>query len=320
MNGDEEMSNGAKGKITRGISNQCFVKAFIESELFELYQANREDLFLGVRNEYINIYYNAAAVCKVEYAKRKEKCRCITARKYLYGDGSGYEKISVHDLCDKYAEIKKNIIANKRCLLEKKAQQQLVYRNNANEQSLWYCVDIEYVIQRSNNSEKSYGRFDIIAIAKAKPHRVALIELKYGSGAMGGESGILKHAKDHMNFIEDCVYAKHLKKELVDIVKSQSELKNCSIHIMDECEMADTPEFYFITLDNEDDKPRNTMRRYVLADVKNASKCNVEKKRCVNITHPNEKKYSPVFLFSDNKIDHIEIDDIIEWNQYTRGL
>ena len=70
-------------KITRGISN-AFAKAFVTSELFTLYKAtlqgNRKDLFLGIRNDYISIYYNGASVCKVEYDEKRRIFSCETAK------------------------------------------------------------------------------------------------------------------------------------------------------------------------------------------------------------------------------------------------
>ena len=73
-------------KITRGISEK-FAAAFVKSNLYKLYSdnmysdKNKEALFLGVRNGYINLYYNGASVCKV----RGTLLKCEVAQKYLYG-------------------------------------------------------------------------------------------------------------------------------------------------------------------------------------------------------------------------------------------
>ena len=56
--------------------------------------------------------------------------------------------------------------------------------NNNNKDSRWYCFDVEWVKafenQQQKNEAKFNGRFDIMAISKKKPQKVALIELKYG--------------------------------------------------------------------------------------------------------------------------------------------
>lgn len=54
-------------------------------------------------------------------------------------------------------------------------------------------------IEQKDDS-KFNGQFDILAISKEKPHKVALIELKYGSGALGGKSGIHKHIEDFKKY------------------------------------------------------------------------------------------------------------------------
>ena len=311
-----------KKKITRGLS-AAFIKAFVADELFALYEENRNDLFLGIRNEYINIYYNGANVCKVNYNEKKNSLSCTTAKKYLYGEGeygkNAYKTVTPEDIRRKFGVIKKNIEAI-HSPLERAVQQQLVIKNNANDRSKWFCVDIEYVRQRNNRGEKAYGRFDIIAISKDKPHKVALIELKYGNKAIGPSSGVLKHSQDYIAFIENGEYAKHLRKEIIDIIKSLRELKTCPIGVSNASDLADTPDFYFITLGNERDEPRNTMRRYVLSDVDGASKYNVQKVCGINITEPNKKNFTPKFLFSDNNICNIGITDIIDSDLYSRGL
>ena len=302
-------------KITRGISEK-FAKAFVDSKLYSLYDANREDLFLGVRNEYINLYYKAASVCKL-----KSGLNCEVAKKYIFGEGKKYTTVSIETILEKYECIKNAIdgIASTRAD-EKKAQQQLIYLNNSNGDSKWFCIDIEYVKERNHKGETTYGRFDIIAISKEKPHIVALIELKYGSKAIGGKSGILKHVKDYANFIRDQIFLTHMRKEIAAIVESLNWLNACNIKIDNENDIACVPEFYFITLNNEDNKALKTMRRYVLQNEYGASIHTVEKELGIDITKQNKMNFTPSFLFSDRTIKNNDIDDIIESNLYTMGL
>jgi hypothetical protein len=42
-------------KITRGISKD-FAEAFKKSELYKLYGEHKDELFIGVRNNYLNLY------------------------------------------------------------------------------------------------------------------------------------------------------------------------------------------------------------------------------------------------------------------------
>jgi len=188
-----------KNKITRGITED-FAEAFKKSELYKLLGEHKDELFIGVRNDYLNLYYNCDSIAKIEYKKRDEKIDCEIDKYYL--DGNHYNskdkekryKIEQKEICKQYEVIKKH--SNDKATPEKKAQSKLVLLNNENLDSNWFCIDVEYVKSFNNRADKKEadfnGRFDIIALSKMKPHKVALIELKYGSGAIGGTSGIYK--------------------------------------------------------------------------------------------------------------------------------
>jgi len=174
----------------RGIEAD-FAEEFKNSVLYDLYKKHKNELFLGVRHNYLNLYYNCDSIAKIEYKNKSITCEID---KY-YIDGNHYKeykekryKIEPYEIYNNYKIIKKHSDAQKG--KEKKAQSKLVILNNENKSSNWFCIDIEY--------EKSdfRGRFDIIAVSKESPHRTVLIELKYGRGAIGGSSGIYEHIKN----------------------------------------------------------------------------------------------------------------------------
>ena len=333
------MDNTVAGKkITRGISEE-FAKALAASKLHKLYDANNHELFWGIRNGYVNLYYNAASVCKVKYDGRRKKLNCSTHKKYIADTDdskkSDYRAIPIQKIVDDYQLIKK--VINSKNTPEKIMQQKLLYLNNSNEKSKWFCIDIEYVKQRNSSADekdKKYGRFDIVAISKEKPRRVALIEFKYGIGAIGGSSGIVKHAEDYTRFNEDNILGTHMRKEIIDIVANLNTLEICSIKIEDEGEIVEAPEFYFITLDNNpktktQTTPKMTMGGYVfnrtnpkfmkIGSRKQAS--NTVESKCGDITDPANQKLYARFLFSRETIDTINsnpITDIIDDPLYDR--
>ena len=57
-------------KITRGICED-FAKAFKQSELYKLYCEHKDELFIGVRNNCLNLYYNCDSIAKIKYKKQK---------------------------------------------------------------------------------------------------------------------------------------------------------------------------------------------------------------------------------------------------------
>jgi hypothetical protein len=314
-------------KITRGISKD-FAEAFKQSELYKLYREHKDELFIGVRNNYLNLYYNCDRIAKIEYKKRDEKIDCEIDKYYL--DGNHYNskdkekryKIEEKEICKQYEVIKK--YSNDKATPEKKAQSKLVLLNNENLDSNWFCIDIEYVKSFNNRAEKKEAdfnsRFDIIALSKMKPHKIALIELKYGSDAIGGKSGIYKHVEDFTKFCEKGYFEGQLKQEIIEIVKSQKELGIAVPFESPEESDILTPEFYFITLDNNAEKenastPKQTMAGYLFNDKrwgckKLSTKDSVEK-MFGDITKK-DNKFFATFLFSIATLENIGITDIID--------
>lgn len=55
-----------------------------------------------------------------------------------------------------------------------------------------FAIDVEYEMSQTDSRQLKFGRFDIVAVSKEKQkngkYGVALIELKYGDDAYGGNS------------------------------------------------------------------------------------------------------------------------------------
>jgi hypothetical protein len=321
-------------KITRGITKD-FAEAFKQSELYTLYGEHKDELFIGVRNNYLNLYYNCDSIARIEFKKRDEKIVCIIDKYYL--DGNHYNskangkryKIEQSEIYKQYEVIKKH--SNAKVTPEKKAQSRLALLNNSNKQSKWFCIDIEYVKQFNNKHEKKEanfdGRFDIIALSKTKPHKVALIELKYGGGAMGGKSGIYKHVEDFTKFCDKNYFQGHLKEEIIEIIKSQLEFGiEVPFELPSEKDLL-SPDFYFITLDNAKtgnaSTPKQTMAGYLFNDQrwgckKLTTKDSVESK-FGDITKKDNKFYA-TFLFSKQTLKNLSITDIIDDDGYDEKI
>lgn len=313
-------------KLTRGINIE-FAKAFKESLLYKLYKENTNDLIIGVRNNYLNLYYNCDSIAKVEYKQKKITCEID---KYYLKDTyySGKNKRIKIDPSIIYLNYKKiKVISDGKSTIEKKAQSKLIILNN-NKDSKWYCFDLEWVKAFRNLQAKKVsnfnGRFDIIAISKEAPHRVALIELKYGNGAIGGSSGIYKHIEDFVKYQENKYFD---KQEICDIIESHKlldldlpkELENIKIKDISNFE------FYIITLDNNIKKeggssPKQTMAGYLFNDKR--WNCKKVSTRTVQATYKDvtdrNNSLRVNFLFSNQTFPNITINDIIEYSDYER--
>ena len=207
--------------------NRNLIEKFKDSGLYNLIK--RDDILACIRNEAIGIYYNSDRVAKVFLSESELKCEVSTyylSDFYLTGISRKSEPVIVSDqeIIDKLESIIQN--SRKRETPEKKAQQHLVYLNNSNKDSNWFCFDIEYRQSKARQTDipKFTGRFDILAISKNAPHRIAIIELKYGKGALGGKSGIVKHLKDFMDFNGSKSCYSNLANEITAILKNLKEI------------------------------------------------------------------------------------------------
>ncbi|MDC7234224.1 MAG: hypothetical protein PQJ58_13400 [Spirochaetales bacterium] len=321
-------------KIIRGISED-FAEAFKCSILYRLYREHEDEIIIGIRNDYLNMYYNSDSIAKIEYinpkGNDKKRIVCEIDEYYLYGSNSNKENKRVRvdpvEIYNKYPTIKE--LSKKKKKNEKITQSLLVLNNNRNQESNWYCLDIEYVKafkdQKEKNSTEFNARFDIIALSKQKPHKVALIELKYGTGAMGEKSGIRKHVSDFYSFIENGYYESHLRQELIEILKSLSYVGISLPFNIPESNDLLAPEFYFITLDNnakgKRSTPKQVMAGYLFEEprwgrTRKTSINNVEKEHG-DITRKGNK-FNAKFLFSKSTVDNMYIQDIIDGNYEER--
>ena len=298
----------------RGLTDPDFITKLKNSK-FLLEVENNKNLVVGIRDEYINIYHNCDSLAKIEFKKGEIK----TSVGGYYVGKKGTQIISE----DEWAKNLDTLIANSelRNTNEKKAQSRLFINNNQNNDALYFCIDLEYTKTSEN------WRFDIIAIEKAAPHNVALIELKYGSKAIGGKSGIRKHIIDYYEFHKENKYSQ-LKTELIDIIKSQSaiaidipdEIKNLKVE-----DLSNAPTYYFITLDNNRETqrhstPQMSMSGYLFNDklweCKRVSDSVTNEGDCYSLIR-NDKSFNPIFLFSDVTLDNMSaIDNIVNSKAY----
>ena len=163
-----------------------------------------------MRNGYVNLYLNCDRISKVDEKTRVPLTGLINDNLFKPKGSrtkAGKEvRISLDELKRKYKEIKTH--SDGKPDKEAIAQANLYLQNNRNDSSDWFCFDIEYVQSNTNR------RFDILAITREKSHscyRVAVIEVKYGSKAISGESGVRKHIKDFYEFYKN----KEMNKEEV---------------------------------------------------------------------------------------------------------
>lgn len=323
-------TNEKKDSLRGNLISKEFGDKFKNSKIYKnLYSKHLNELIIGVRDGYINLYYNCDSIAKISATSESleaEVNEYYAGRNTLSEDEliSAYEQIKIQS--DKHISKTRGKAIDKS---EKQAQERLFIDNNNNPDSKWYCIDVEYTKSLAQKDSPEAWRFDIIAITKEAPFRVALIELKYGSGAISSTSGIRKHIKDYVTFHSENSY-NILKPEIVSIING---LKNVGVAVPETLgnitieDLAPVPEYYFITLNNNPKTPKAstpqmTMGGYLLGkgkwnSRKSSSKLN-EEGDIYEMTKevPN---FKPVFMFSPARLPEIGITDILDSRFYTEG-
>lgn len=298
---------------------------------------HENDLFLGIRHHEVNLYYQCYSLCKITLMDNKNQkyLKATTNKKYIDGSlKTAYRKTNLKELEERYACITKAIDAENQKAAERKAQQKLILNNNKNNDSNWYCVDMEYI--KSIKGEKDgeiLGRCDIIAVNKNTPGQTALIELKYGVGAIGGSSGVYKHTQDFYKLWMNKNSMDFVRKNISKTIRSLQELKisPLSKNYAEKFESNYKPEFYFIALDSGIGGTKDVqvqMQKYFL-NLKSptpSKKYNVEINGIIlkeeeeplrfNVINDAPNGFRLNFLFSNDNGDHI--DNIIDSELYDK--
>lgn len=315
-----------------------FADAFKNSAFYtELYTKHKDELILGVRNGYINLYYNCDSIGKISMHRdgiRAEVAEFYTNGKHSTGKNvllTADEVSRLYDTMIKYSNTEKSTP-------EKKAQHQLVVSNNVNPSSNWFCFDVEYKKAYFNTEDRNgnfKGRFDIMAISKDYPHRIAFIELKYGSGAISGTSGIRKHIQDFVSFNGVDKYGdsyfEQFKEEAISILQAEKSLGvdvPTSLHSISATDIVSVPEFYVLTVDNNSyngkTTPKMTMDGYLFKDKRWGARrisSVIKKDGDVFDLIKNDASFHVTFLFSPKKMSStgvLDITDILEDSSYDK--
>jgi hypothetical protein len=245
-------------------------------------------------------------------------------------------------ITDRYEAIKHLIVNKKNATLEKMAQQALVMQNNASHVSKWYCVDVEWARSFNNQAEKDScmaSRMDIIAISKEAPHRVAIIELKYGSKSINGNAGVMKHIQDFRTLKEGSIhdgsridYYEGMCTDICNILRAYEALGIAlpeTLRNLNNEAFALKPEFYVLTLDNNaaswgHTTPKQTMAAYLFSPYshnyrawrcRQPAKDNVQDKLGIDVMDASSDL--PVtFIFSSQTVSDLHVNDILEDESY----
>ncbi len=168
---------------------------------------SKEQLFLGVRDERLDIYYLGCRIAEmienngeIEYSIDKYYTGGID--RVLSFDEYSRMYPTIKQRAWEYAMGERTDVEDNRKHREKVCQQWIANQYNKNNND-WYFTDIEY-IDTASKDEQNGARMDMIAISR-KPidgkYKVALVELKVTTSAFGGFNGYEKIEKEEYESI-----------------------------------------------------------------------------------------------------------------------
>ena len=314
-----------KEYLGRGLHNSALKDSFTKGKLkgFVDVVRNDKDLVFQIRNDYANIYYKGGNLAKIESEnsiqfdenyfnretdkEKREIARTTTCRnekndwlKELKSkDPRDYKSfvVQMKKLMEEYWDwLKKE---RKTELKEKDMQHSLCINNTEND--TYTVIDLEFQISkiseycytkpsrtrgRYRDDEKKSPRFDIVAVRNSDK-QLCVIELKCGTGALKGKSGLGDHADSFEGTIKrnPAPFVTEIKNIIQD--KKDLGLLNKDFSINEKA-----PEFLFAFVAKGEDKDRDGVIRNE-EEQKQFMKDEIERQKCSD--------YNVLFLKNDGK-------------------
>jgi hypothetical protein len=221
-----------KNQSQRGLS-ETFLENLLSGYLKPILECVKKDdtLFLGIRENYINIYYRGGSLLKLSELKEGYSSEFNSNYFQDEKNASGNKKFNIAKIKDKKSA--ETLVAQfpfLKMLMDnyfsthrnnEREFQQITAKENNNSiisnDTDYFITDIEYT-----SSSSKEARFDMVAIKwessskerkNSKNCTLSLIEMKYGDGAIEGKSGIENHLKHFSKFCNNKENIENLSNE-----------------------------------------------------------------------------------------------------------
>ena len=222
--------------------SETFMSDFLHGRLVSLLNRVRGDttLDLQIRENRINVYYRGGSLLSASL-ERDGRYLFVFDDRYLDFPGAPVwslppsSVVGAAEDCDRWMSNIPNIkdvmdrwfAAHPR---REREVQQILTRENTWDAMIsagtdYFICDIEYA--------RNGGRADLVAVhwpsdgtarKRRTGHRLAFAELKYGDGALGGESGLVEHVRQADELAANSQTVADLKREMVGLFAQKHKL------------------------------------------------------------------------------------------------
>lgn len=218
--------------------DEKMLDAFLHGKLHPLLEAVKKDdtLDLELRGDSVNIYYGGGSLFKI--TEKQGKYTVFFNKKYCVTGSSVLEeypdvKVAVDNM--PFYKQAMDWWFHEHPKYEREFQQVIARENNnlgnISRGTDYYIVDIEYA-NKVNAADKS-ARFDMVALKwlsdgatrkDVQKVSLALIEVKFGTGALQGKAGVSDHLKDFHHFLSDQSFLKEFCEDMSVVFAQKCQL------------------------------------------------------------------------------------------------
>ena len=217
---------------------QAYLEGRCLQKLFDVIKEDPELSFEIRMNNKVMIYYHKDRILTISYCKGKPSIDTLSEKYYKnatlpsvsFEDGDLIQTLRDKSQLRQYFREAKRLVGSYKVGLEFEVQQNIALGNRSFN-NRFVVVDMEWQLPQSDikvEERISRTRFDLVMVDTKKndmgENDIYLGELKVGTGATGGKSGIIDHVNKTEKFISNAKACAALRKDVESIIRQKAVL------------------------------------------------------------------------------------------------
>lgn len=217
---------------------QAYLEGGCLQKLFDVIKEDPELSFEIRMNNKVMIYYHKDRILTISYCKGKPSIDTLSEKYYKnatlpsvsFEDGDLIQTLRDKSQLRQYFREAKRLVGSYKVGLEFEVQQNIALGNRSFN-NRFVVVDMEWQLPQSDikvEERISRTRFDLVMVDTKKndmgENDIYLGELKVGTGATGGKSGIIDHVNKTEKFISNAKACAALRKDVESIIRQKAVL------------------------------------------------------------------------------------------------